>query len=259
MNESIPPELEVLLQAERAAADQTTARRDHVRRRLESSIAVVALGTAVGVAVGTTSAALGGTSAIARIAERATRLFVRGKMTTVLVAASVGAAGGGAVGYQAGTRTAETRQVQDAPRASSSVQRSAASVVGSAIAEPTVPSRPTSEAITPAPMAKPSVSASARLGEAERDTKLAEELTLVQTARTALVRGDAASALDTADTHRRRFPSGRLAEERESVAIQALARLGQGDEARRRATDFERRYPTSVFLPVVARALRSIP
>jgi outer membrane protein assembly factor BamD (BamD/ComL family) len=68
-----------------------------------------------------------------------------------------------------------------------------------------------------------------------------------------------ASAFETTELHGRRFPKGRLAEERESVAIQALVRLERHEEARRRASDFERRYPTSVFLPVIGRALRSIP
>ena len=106
------------------------------------------------------------------------------------------------------------------------------------------------------PASTPSMS-SAQAGT-ERDARLAEELTLVQTARTALVRGDASGALEAAETHRQRFPAGRLVEERESVAIQALVRLGRGEEARGRAADFERKYPTSILLPAIGRALRSI-
>ena len=55
-----------------------------------------------------------------------------------------------------------------------------------------------------------------------------------------------------------RFPNGQMAEERESLLIQALVSLGRVDEARARAARFERRYPMSMFRTAVEMSLRSI-
>jgi outer membrane protein assembly factor BamD (BamD/ComL family) len=71
-----------------------------------------------------------------------------------------------------------------------------------------------------------------------------------------LGRGDHASALDAVSRHAEQYPSGRLTEEREAIAIQALARSGAKDEARARAERFERSHPSSLFAPAIARALR---
>ncbi len=91
-----------------------------------------------------------------------------------------------------------------------------------------------------------------------RDEDLAAESRLVDTARSALAHGDYAAALVAVTNHERRFPSGRLAEEREALQIQALAGAHLDSEARTRAEAFRARYPESFFLPLVNRALRSI-
>lgn len=83
------------------------------------------------------------------------------------------------------------------------------------------------------------------------DTGLAGERALIDRARMALARGQAASALEALDAHRSQFPQGRLAEEREALSIQALAALGRGAEARRRADAFTHTHPNSVFLPAI--------
>ena len=70
-------------------------------------------------------------------------------------------------------------------------------------------------------------------------------------ARTALTRGDNASALSALDTHARDFPSSQLAEEREVLAIQALAAATRLPEAQKRAAAFRARYPASPLLPIV--------
>ena len=80
-------------------------------------------------------------------------------------------------------------------------------------------------------------------------------MALVARAQTALHRGLYASALSALDEHTRRFPRGELAEEREALAVQALARAGRGAEARRRAERFEARYPRSLLGPVVRAAV----
>jgi hypothetical protein len=57
------------------------------------------------------------------------------------------------------------------------------------------------------------------------------------------------------DAHSRKFPTGQLAEERESLAIRALVLLGRRDEAASRATQFKARYPNSLLSDVVDAAL----
>ena len=92
-----------------------------------------------------------------------------------------------------------------------------------------------------------------------RDADLAAERSLIDIARTALARGQAAAALDAAKRHARRFPRGQLAEERESVWIQALVATNDRDEARSRAARFRSTFPDSIFLPIVENAIQSIP
>ena len=78
-------------------------------------------------------------------------------------------------------------------------------------------------------------------------------------ARTALTRGRAEDALRTLELHLQSFPRGRLAEERDSLTIQALVSLGRHASARARAAQFRRKYPQSLLRPIVDHALRAIP
>jgi len=77
----------------------------------------------------------------------------------------------------------------------------------------------------------------------------AAELDLLQRAQAAYVGRDFAGALVLLGEHSRRFPSGRLAEEREAIRVQSLTRVGRTDEARRAAETFATRFPRSVLLP----------
>jgi hypothetical protein len=92
----------------------------------------------------------------------------------------------------------------------------------------------------------------------DRDTDLARERALIETARTALSRKQPDS-VDLLLRHAQQFPRGRLAEERESLLVQALLVAGRIDEARRRGEKFRARWPRSLLWPVVDAALRSIP
>lgn len=88
-----------------------------------------------------------------------------------------------------------------------------------------------------------------------RDSDLAAERVLVQQARVALARGENLAALDAAQQHAREFPRGRLREEREAIAIQALAQAGETGQAQTRAALFREAFPASVFLPAVEAAV----
>jgi hypothetical protein len=91
------------------------------------------------------------------------------------------------------------------------------------------------------------------------DALLAEERNMLETARSALVRGEPKLAADALERHQQRFPAGRLAEERESLWIQALIRTGQFEQARAHAARFKAEFPRSLLLPAVDASLASIP
>jgi len=115
---------------------------------------------------------------------------------------------------------------------------------------------PAAKAVEPAP--EPEAPAAPQNAE-KRPVKDAattwDEPQLIERARRALG-ADPRRALQLAQEHQRRFPSGALSVEREVIVLDALARTGQTSEALRRARAFEARYPKSIHLPRV-RALRA--
>lgn len=84
---------------------------------------------------------------------------------------------------------------------------------------------------------------------------LEAERKIIETARSALQRGDDRAALDALRTHEKAHASGQLSEEREALFVQALAHIGRLDEARARADAFKQAYPRSVLLPLVDAAI----
>ncbi|WP_437319819.1 hypothetical protein [Sorangium sp. So ce385] len=93
---------------------------------------------------------------------------------------------------------------------------------------------------------------------AEDNDDLVRESNLVDKSRAALAQ-DPAAALAALAQHEADFPKGRLAEEREFIAIRALMRLGRADEARARAAVFMARYPSSSFAEPVRRIVSAAP
>jgi hypothetical protein len=85
----------------------------------------------------------------------------------------------------------------------------------------------------------------------------AAELRLLQRAQAAYAGRDFPGALALVSEHDRRFPNGRLAEEREALRVRSLAASGHRDEARRSAAAFANRFPRSVHLPRLAEAVRN--
>lgn len=92
---------------------------------------------------------------------------------------------------------------------------------------------------------KVSTSESANVEGQERASRLREENRLLGDARSALRGGDPAEALKKLDAAGGRFPDGVLAQEREVLAIEALAKSGQRAAASARATAFLSAHPTS--------------
>ena len=80
---------------------------------------------------------------------------------------------------------------------------------------------------------------------------LTEELSMVERARHALAARDPREALDALRAHRRKYPHGELAQERERLAIDALLLQGDMTAARARAREFHRDYPKGLLAPSV--------
>jgi len=115
---------------------------------------------------------------------------------------------------------------------------------------PTPEPSPKVEAPPPAP-APPAPSVSAK----PQSTKptLAEEVKHLAEVR-ALATGDPAGAARKADEGHKRFSGGMLYQEREAVAITALARAGRAGEAKARAGRFLSQFPKSPFADQVRAA-----
>ena len=85
----------------------------------------------------------------------------------------------------------------------------------------------------------------------------AAELALIQQAQAAYADGNLPNALELLAEHGRRFPNGRLAEEREALRVRSLAGCGRPADARRALQAFADRYPHSVLLPHLRQTLGS--
>jgi hypothetical protein len=85
--------------------------------------------------------------------------------------------------------------------------------------------------------------------------RVEDEVELLHRARTALRTGELDRALAIADEHARLHRRSRFADERERIAIEALARSGRGPEARRRYDALAARNPDSPYLRPLERAL----
>ncbi len=163
---------------------------------------------------------------------------------------------GGAV--TAGVLTAVRPPVSPARRAQASSSSSVEPPVSSpAPAWTAVPSPPAPAASPVAPAAPPSPPRPAPAPAPDHaDRDLAGERILLERARSALARGNGEEALAALDQHARAYKTGKLAEEREALSIQALVTLGRRDDARERAARFRSEYPRSVFLAVIDEVLR---
>ncbi|MEO7112132.1 MAG: hypothetical protein ABI183_16935 [Polyangiaceae bacterium] len=239
-------DIEAMLRVERSFEAEPGTRKALVMSRL------AATATALGVA----AALAPSTSWLSRLAQLA-RTTSRTKSAIAVGALAIGGATGGAIGHrlgeEAGRKHATSMQsvptmvLTTLPNGPIAPTASASAANGSA---------PASSASTSAtPQAHASTSSRGQRG----DEDLAAELAFVQMARTALARGNFSDALDATDQHEKKFPHGHLAEERESLAIQALVGAGRDDEARARAARFRAKYPSSLFLPAIAAAIRTIP
>jgi len=175
---------------------------------------------------------------------------VRARKFPLLAASfAVGLMTGGAAVYallRPEHRTAPSEQLAQAPAESSTWSPSSGTGPPPAAAS-------SHDVLAPAPSThiEPRASAAPDHGN---DGSLAAERALVETARAALARADGPAALAVLARHTREFPNGTFVEEREALAVQALAQTGDVAGAKARGERFRRRYPRSLFLPVVEEA-----
>ena len=237
------PELRRLVDDARAADDPTAADRDRVRAALVAGLA--AGGGAAATATGGGKLGLMGRLGLA-------------SLVGVLLA-------GGVWWFVSSTSGGERADAP--PRVASP--------------EPAPPAEPIEEgakewrggdtpAASPADAAPPAADAAPRVTATrverpkpprQRDAaQLAEEARLLREAETARRGGDIALATERLAEHRRRFPRGALATEREAARILVLCDAGRPDEAKKLAARFLRRYPRSPLADRVRSACeRSIP
>ena len=120
----------------------------------------------------------------------------------------------------------------------------AAPVVHSPAARPVQAETP-----LPSPVVTTTVPAPARAaaGTGTASSSLRAELAALDAARSTLASGNAVGALSFLDAYFRTFPRGRLHPEAEVLRIDALAKGGRMDDARKYAQEFLRRHPSSVL------------
>jgi hypothetical protein len=104
-----------------------------------------------------------------------------------------------------------------------------------------------------------STKAAAAFSTTPAESDLSAERELLDRARSAFAAGDPAATLASVNLHARRFPNGRLEEEREALAVKALVDAGRYDEARARGARFRIRFPRSFLSPTIDEALGTIP
>jgi hypothetical protein len=114
-----------------------------------------------------------------------------------------------------------------------------------------VPDTPAPSPVTPPAAAR---ATSPPPEPARRDT----EIDVLGRARRALARGDARQALTELGRHQQRWPRGQLTQEREVLAIQALAATGANAEARARADRFLAQFPESTLSATVRQLRRGL-
>jgi len=161
----------------------------------------------------------------------------------ILVIAVVAAAA-----FQEGVRMTRPRQEAAAPATTTA---------------PSLPSSvPASEAAPAAlPVSIPEVVSTPKPAQAARavGSDFMAELQLLQQARAAIARRAFGDALAAISEDARRFPSGRLAEEREALRVRALSGLGRQTDVQTAANGFRTRFPRSVLLPRVNEMAKEAP
>jgi hypothetical protein len=131
-----------------------------------------------------------------------------------------------------------------------------------AIPAPVAPSREPEQDIKPEPVpakAPPAVASLRAVPSAapSASPSAQPEMQAIEAAREAVARGDSSGALRTLDNYDATHPNGALQEESAALRVQAVSKTGNSAKARKLASDFEKKYPTSPLRGVVREATRA--
>ena len=226
-------DLEGILRAERDAEGAPDVAQGRVWSRVQGTLGIAAGAGAAGTAAsGQASATGAGISA---------GLGVKTALALVSIVAA------GAIGL------VSTRHVREPARAR--VETGRTERPPRTAPAPIVVTPPAATAAPESPAPAPPRAASPR---PDRDVDLEAERAALASARTAIATSDGAGAVTALADHVRRWPRGRLSEERDGLYVRALVLAGRPDEARARADRFRASHPGSLYQGVVDAAIRSI-
>jgi hypothetical protein len=227
---------------------------DKVRDDGLSSDRVKELALAVQLAIGPagSGAGSGGTGApAAGPAFKGASLSLGAKAIAVLVVAGAVTGGVGLWMARLGPPPARSAGAQgagasvaSAPSAQSPVEPPLASLDVVQPAPSVAAGRARSESARSRGVARAPIAAPSPSHEEPEGSSMPQEVPLLRAAREALST-DPERSLALAQEHARRFPNGVLAQEREVIAIEALAKLGRSGAAQQRASQFTEQYPAS--------------
>lgn len=238
------PALRALLTSAKRADDPSAAQIDALSARVTAAVAPHAPVPVPSQAVATALAA-------------ASRLAIAARAGAVIV--GLGALCGAA--WYVHTMRDDVRPRQDTQRATDSDAQQIPSAVVPRPPAVVAPDDAALDSVVPQPSPAPSpdrtIPPRPAAGSKPRGSASSEaETQLVVAAGAALVRDDAEAALALTRQHVAQFPNGAHAEERDRIAIEALARLGKLDRARAAADRFFLRYPRSIYRPRIEGLVR---
>ena len=111
-----------------------------------------------------------------------------------------------------------------------------------------------SSSVSVAPVAA-SNSAATSLAKVPTGDVLSQERAVLDRARQKLAVGEPEHALQFLEQHARRYPNGKLTEEREAMLINVLVSIGRAEQAKAHGAAFSKRFPSSLMLSSVKAAL----
>ncbi|APR80379.1 Hypothetical protein A7982_05726 [Minicystis rosea] len=244
--EPLPPALRALFDDERSAYPDRTEARARVLRRIETAVAFSALDPPP-----SAGAPNGGSSGASPAAAKAASASAGKTAAWIALAFAGGLAAGELHGRSAPAPAPTPPAPSTSPPAIALEAKAPSPEPALASAEPT-----TKPSAAPVPSASsPSKAASS----ADPVSDLAAEQTLIDTARAALSRGRGGDALRAADEHAKRFPRGRLSQERELLGIQALLLSGRRSDAEARGERFKAAFPRSLYASAIDELLGNAP
>lgn len=211
-------------------------------------------------------------SRLLRAAPRAVRIggaigaagLAGAKVAAVAAIAFLTGAGAGAGLYawakpHAALSTAEAR---DPAVSDARAPIAAATALPAPAPDPSVMAASAQAAPTEPPSAQPKSAAAPRASassSSSSDARGERERALLERASAAIGGGRGAEALALAERHAETYPQSALGQEREVIAIQALALVGRREEARQRARRFRAAHPESPLAPAMDAALGTSP